>query len=297
MLAPIRPRGYRSQDAMAAAVDPAVTLYAGQGYLAPIRVMPEAAALAVHAALEQVRGLQPDRAEAAFGTNCHLLFPSLYDLALDPTVLRAVEPILGPDILLWTASMFAKPAGSGSYVSWHQDSTYWGLEPPDIVTAWIALTPSTEESGCMRVVPGSHRWGQLDHRDGFAEANMLSRGQEVQVAVDEDRAVDIVLSPGEMSLHHVRIIHGSKPNRAAHPRVGFAARYIPTSCRQRGGRTFAVPARGVDRFGHFDIPPRPDAPMSEAAWAAREEAVRRLNAVLMAGAAQDSRVAGHRPLT
>ena len=281
---------------MAAAVDPSAALYAEQGYLSPIRVMSEDAAIGLHAGLEQACATQPDRAEAALGTNCHLRFPDLYDLALAPAILDAVQLILGPDILVWTASMFAKPASSGKFVSWHQDSTYWGLEPPDIVTAWVALTHSTVESGCMRVVPGSHRWGQLAHADSFGEANMLSRGQEVQVDVDESQASDIVLRPGEMSLHHVRIVHGSKPNRAGHPRIGFAIRYIPTRCRQHGGRTFAVLARGVDRYRHFDAPPRPGVPLGEAAWAAREEAVRRLNAVLMQGAAQETMVAGHRPL-
>lgn len=281
---------------MAVPADPALERYAADGYLAPIPVMVAESAAALHADLERLLATQPERAEAALGTNCHLLFPALYDLALAPAVLDAIEPILGPDILLWSAGIFAKPAASGKYVSWHQDSTYWGLEPPDIVTAWIALTPSTVESGCMRVVPGSHRHGQLAHADGFAAANMLSRGQEVQVAVDADTAVDLVLAPGEMSLHHVRIIHGSEPNRADHPRVGFAARYIPTRCRQLGGRTFAVLARGRDDYGHFDRPVRPQAPLSDEAWAMREEAVRRQNAVLMQGAAYESRVAGHRPL-
>lgn len=267
--------------------------YERDGYLSPIRVMEEDKATALFDEIEALRQTQPDRAQTAIGPNCHLLFPALWDLAHDDRVLDAVAPLIGPDILVWTGQMFAKPANSGGFVSWHQDSTYWGLTPPDIVTAWIALTPSTVESGCMRVIPGSHAWGQLDHQDSFADNNLLSRGQEVQVNVDEAEAVDIVLAPGEMSLHHVRIVHGSKPNRAALPRFGYAIRYIPTSCRQAHARTFAVLARGEDKYNHFDRPPRPETPLSDAAWETHAEAMHRLNAVMMHGAAQDSKIAGY----
>ena len=145
----------------------------------------------------------------------------------------------------------------------------------------------------MRVVPGSHRKGQLAHADTFSGANMLSRGQEVQVEVDEADAHDVVLQPGEMSLHHVRIVHGSEPNRAVWPRVGYAIRYIPTRVRQVGGRTFAIPARGTDRFNHFDVPPRPAADQDEAARAAHRESLERLSNVVMQGAEQESKVAGY----
>ena len=100
-------------------------------------------------------------------------------------------------------------------MSWHQDGTYWGLSSPDVITAWIALTPSTPQSGCMKVVPGTHR-SQVPHQDTFAADNLLSRGQEIAVQVNPADAVEIVLAPGEMSLHHVLIFHGSEPNRADH---------------------------------------------------------------------------------
>ena len=267
--------------------------YDVDGYLSPIKVFEPEVATALYERLEETRQTQSHKADVAFGTNCHLLFPELYDLTVDDRVLDAVEPILGPNILVWSAQIFGKRAHSGDYVSWHQDSTYWGLTPPDIVTAWVALTPSTVESGCMRVVPGSHKWGQLAHDDSFADNNLLSRGQEVQVDVDESQAVDLVLQPGEMSLHHVRIVHGSEPNRADLPRMGLAIRYIPTYCQQSGGRTNAILARGVDTFNNFDRPPRPDAALSEAAWAGQQESVRLMNAVMMSGAARDSKIAGY----
>jgi len=267
-----------------------IASYGEKGFAAPIRVLSEAEASEISEKVLALRRSDPQTAEQALGTNCHLLFPRLYDLTLNEGVLDAVEQVLGPDILVWSAGFFLKDAHSEKFVSWHQDSTYWGLEPPDIVTAWIALTPSTPESGCMRVVPGSHLKGQLEHADSFSDTNMLSRGQEVQVEVDEAEAHDVVLKPGEMSLHHVRIVHGSQSNRADHPRVGYAVRYIPTHVRQTGGRTFAIPARGADRFNHFDVPKRPKADLDADAWDMHAESVRRLSAVVMQGAAQESKV-------
>jgi ectoine hydroxylase-related dioxygenase (phytanoyl-CoA dioxygenase family) len=169
-----------------------------------------------------------------------------------------VEPILGPNLLCWGGSFFAKKPHDPGFVTWHQDSTYWGLSRPDIVTAWIALTPSTAANGCMRVIPGSHTSDQLPHRDTFAEDNLLTRGQEIAVEVDESKAVDIVLGPGEFSLHHVRLVHGSKPNTSDVPRIGFAIRYLPTDVRQISGHPdSATLVRGTDEYGHFLPEPAP----------------------------------------
>ena len=139
----------------------------------------------------------------------HVVFGCLNELVRMPAILDAVEGVLGPEILVWTSSMFSKKPASRDFVSWHQDIAYWGLEPPDIVTAWVALTDSSPDNGCMRVVPGTHKLDVVAHRDTYAVDNMLSRGQEVAVEVDEAKAVDIVLKPGEMSLHHTKIVHGS----------------------------------------------------------------------------------------
>ena len=268
--------------------------FAEHGFAAPLPVMTEQAADALYQRVAAIHRDHPDQANQALRSNCHLLFPWLYDLTLDNQVLDAVETVVGPDILVWSAGFFHKQPRSESFVSWHQDSTYWGLEPPDIVTAWIALTPSLPESGCMRVVPGSHKRGQIRHTDTFSDGNLLSRGQEVNVEVDEGTAHDIALRPGEMSLHHVRLIHGSKPNRSVLPRVGFAVRYIPTHVRQIGGRTLAYLVRGNDAYSHFDTPRRPDSDMSPAAWETQQESVRRLNDVIMKDAREGRKVLEHR---
>jgi ectoine hydroxylase-related dioxygenase (phytanoyl-CoA dioxygenase family) len=156
--------------------------------------------------------------------------------------------------------LFIKEPKDPAYISWHQDVAYWGLEPYDVLTAWVALSPSTRQSGCMRVLPGSHAGDIAPHKDTYAANNMLSRGQEMQVEVDETKVVDIVLRPGEMSLHHVKIAHGSDPNDADDRRIGLAIRYIPAHVRQTiGADDTATLVRGVDRHGHFEPEPRPVA--------------------------------------
>ena len=187
----------------------AVENYPSNGFACPISVLgtEEAEGFAEH--FMELKQTQPDIVDQALGTNCHLLFPSLCEIAQRPAVLDAVEHVIGPNILLWSAGYFIKYPQTRSFVSWHQDSTYWGLEPSDIVTAWVAFTPSNLKNGCMQVVPGSHLRGQLQHQDTFADNNMLSRGQEIAVNVENEEVESIVLEPGQMSLHHVRIFHGS----------------------------------------------------------------------------------------
>jgi ectoine hydroxylase-related dioxygenase (phytanoyl-CoA dioxygenase family) len=198
----------------------------------------------------------------------HLLFTWLNDLIRNERILDAVEDVIGPDILCWGTSFFIKEPRNPSFVSWHQDSTYWGLDPADIVTAWVALSDSTIENGAMRVVPGTHTMAQVPHKDTFRPENLLSRGQEILVDVDENDAKTLVLNAGEMSLHHVRLIHGSDPNPSGSRRIGFAIRYLPTYVRQVAGQhDWATLVRGVDRYGHFELEQRPDADMSERAQA------------------------------
>jgi len=214
----------------------------------------------------------------------HLLYTWLDAVVRDPRVLDPVESLLGPDLLCWGAQFFAKPAGDAAYVSWHQDATYWGLSSPDVVTAWVALTPSTRVSGCMKVVPGTHR-AQVPHEDRFDDANLLSRGQEVAVKVDPASVVDVELQPGQMSLHHVLLFHGSEPNRSAWPRIGFAIRYVPTHVRQLSPiRDSALLVRGRDTFGHFEVEQSPEADLHPDAVARHGAVIDRQLRILYAGA-------------
>jgi non-haem Fe2+, alpha-ketoglutarate-dependent halogenase len=198
----------------------------------------------------------------------HLLFTWLDGLIRHPAILDAVESVIGPDILCWSSTFFIKEARDPGFVSWHQDSTYWGLDPADIVTAWVALSESTAENGAMRVIPDTQTLEQIAHRDTFAADNLLTRGQEIAVEVDESKAVMLELRPGEMSLHHVRLIHGSDPNPSGKRRIGFAIRYLPTHVRQVvGTQDSATLVRGVDRFGNFAPETAPDRDLSDAALA------------------------------
>jgi non-heme Fe2+,alpha-ketoglutarate-dependent halogenase len=189
----------------------------------------------------------------------HLFLPWVFDIVSHPRVLDAVESVLGPDVLIWSSQWFPKFPRDPAYVSWHQDATYWGLDPPNVTTAWIALTASTKKNGCLRVVPGTHCGELLPQRETYAETNMLSRGQEIAVEVDEAQAVDLELQPGEFSLHHVGIVHGSRANSSDRPRFGIAVRYIsPDVVQQHSERDMVLLARGADRYGHFDIVEPPD---------------------------------------
>jgi non-haem Fe2+, alpha-ketoglutarate-dependent halogenase len=255
------------ETAMTALSAEAVRHYHEEGYYSKVRVLSAAEAAQVRRHLEQYEGAG-GTLSGPLRHKTHLLFTWLDELIRRPSILDAVEEIVGPNILCWGTSFFIKEARTPSFVSWHQDSTYWGLEPPDIVTAWVAISESTLENGAMRVVPGTHIGDQLAHRDTFAQDNMLSRGQEIAVEVDGSKAVDLVLQPGEMSLHHVRLIHGSEPNPSARRRIGFAIRYLPTHVRQTvGARDFATLVRGVDTYHNFEDEQRPDADMSPAARA------------------------------
>ena len=258
--------------------------YRQDGYVTPVPAISAERAGALKSRYDTLRALGETEATATLRSKPHLVLPWLYDLVLDPAVTEPVSAILGPNLLAWGSSFFAKPAGDPGYVTWHQDANYWGLEPHEVLTAWIAFSPSRRENGCMRMIPGSQDAGALDHRDTFAKDNLLTRGQEVAVEVDEARAVDIILEPGEMSLHHIGIVHGSEANISAIPRIGFAIRYIASHVRQIGGRTTATLARGVDEHGHFDPEPRPGADYDADGLAFRANALARQHAVLYAGA-------------
>jgi non-heme Fe2+,alpha-ketoglutarate-dependent halogenase len=264
-----------------------VEAYRRDGYVFPLAAFPASEIAACKQRLDVIMAAEGGVLSRRTNQKPHLLFPWLADMIRHPSIVDAVEDILGPDILVWGSGFFHKPARDPAFVSWHQDSTYWGLSSPDVVTAWVAFTPSTPESGCMQVLPGSHAIDQLPHRDTFHGSNLLTRGQEIAVDVDRSKAVDIVLQPGEMSLHHVRLAHGSEPNRADHSRTGYAIRYIPTSIRQVvGDRDSATLVRGVDRFHHFDPEPRPKVDFDPETLAFHTQMVERTTGILYAGAAQ-----------
>jgi chlorinating enzyme len=254
--------------------------YQDTGYLSPIRVLSEAEAADYRAKLEAIEAAgAADNDHLRFKP--HLLFTCLDDLIRHPKILDAVEGVIGPNILCWATNFFTKEPRTTNFISWHQDLTYWGLEPADIVTAWVALSPATVASGCMRFLPGSHKMEIAPHKDTFASDNMLSRGQEIEVDVDEDEAVDVVLQPGEMSLHHVKLIHGSNANSSDDRRIGFAIRYVPAYVRQVvGEKDSAVLVRGVDTERNFEHETPPAVDLDSEALAQYAAIMKRQEAVL-----------------
>ena len=266
--------------------DGQVQQFAAQGFLAPLRVMSEADAFAFRRRLEGWEERAGHKLESNLRHKVNLLFPWCDEMVRHPAILDYVEDLIGPDILCWNVHLFAKDADGRSFVSWHQDSTYWGLEPADVVTAWVALSEASLTSGCMQVIPGSHLTDQLPHVDTFARDNLLSRGQEIAVEVDESQAATLALRPGEMSLHHIKLVHGSRPNRSNDRRIGVAIRYMPPHVQQMRYRDSAMLVRGEDRYHHFDADPRPRADMDEAALAAHADAMQRVISGLMQGTGQ-----------
>ncbi len=235
--------------------------YRRDGFVFPLPALSESESAVLRRKLEELEAQHGGKLPPRINRKPHLLLTWLNELIRDARILDPVEEILGPDILCWGSGFFIKNPHDKARVTWHQDSTYWGLSSPDVATAWVAFTPSATANGCMRVVPGTHKLEQLPHADTFAPDNLLSRGQEIAVEVDESQAVDIVLQPGEMSLHHVLLVHGSEPNDSELRRIGFAIRYLPTHVKQLSGLTdSATLVRGTDRYHHFlpEPPPQSD---------------------------------------
>ena len=206
----------------------------------------------------------------------HLLFTWMDELVRHPRVLDAVESLIGPDILLYHLTSWLKEPGEPSHVSWHQDGTYFGLEPFEQVTAWIALTDATEEMGCVRIIPGSQAIGQRPHKDTAIPGNLLSRGQTIDHPLDYTKYVTMPLRAGQVSLHHTHVVHSSRPNRTDRRRIGIGVSYVPTHCRLiNEARVSAMLVRGQDTYGHFDAEPRPRGDFDTGARAAHAAAVER----------------------
>jgi ectoine hydroxylase-related dioxygenase (phytanoyl-CoA dioxygenase family) len=179
----------------------------------------------------------------------------LLDFLLSDEVLDTVEPLIGPDIALWTSHFISKEPVTGRSTPWHEDSAYWNgrlSEYDRIVTVWLALSPSNRDNGCMRVIPGSHLDG------GFSD--YVPTDKTVQTfhaeipGVDESRAVDFELRRGEFSMHDGRIVHGAKPNTSQVRRTGYTMRYFPASVKvmpveQNAGWKIWL-ARGEDTAGN-----------------------------------------------
>jgi len=258
--------------------------FARDGFLSPVRVFREDEAQASRAELEAAEAQWPESLAAANRNNAHLVHAFFDKLTHDPRLLDVIEDLMGPDLLVAGTVLFVKEPHGAGFISWHQDGTYMGLEPDDGVTAWIALTPSNTDNGCMYMLPGSHKQGIRPHHDRFHDDNLLTRGQEID-GIDESKAVPLVLAPGEVSFHHTRTIHGSHPNRTGDRRIGFAVQsFIRPDVRQTKAEGFAQPARGSTGQSAMTLLPRPVASMAPADVERRDAVNRVWSDVLYDGA-------------
>jgi ectoine hydroxylase-related dioxygenase (phytanoyl-CoA dioxygenase family) len=217
------------------------------GFYAPVEVLSAESAADLLARLDAVDPADTARAPHPWIYKSYLLLAWMNGLVRTPRLLDALEPILGPDILVISADIWVKQPGGRRYVSWHQDAQYYALEPMEVVNAWVALTDATPENGCLGFIPGSHRDGLLRHANRRAPDNMLSQGQTIDPPVDGSLAVLGPLRAGQASLHHGYTIHGSGPNLGGARRVGVAVKYMPASARPTGGPPLsAMLVRGRD---------------------------------------------------
>jgi ectoine hydroxylase-related dioxygenase (phytanoyl-CoA dioxygenase family) len=251
--------------------------YEHDGYLSPLPVFDADEVRDLRARFEAFEELH----ESTLRTDLHLLEKWAWHAVTDARVVDPVVSLLGPDVLLWSLNWFIKEPGDGKIVSMHQDANYWGLQPHDVVTAWIALSPASVATGPMMFVPGSHKGELKVHENTFAANNLLTRGQTINEPDLQARSELAPLAAGEMSLHHVRLVHGSGANTTSDRRIGMVLRFCATHVRQTKAADTAVLVAGQDQFGHFELLPAPLQNFGEAEQARHLDAVTKMGNILM----------------
>mgnify|MGYP001166484847 CR=1 FL=1 len=226
--------------------DQQINFYNDKGYVAPIDVLSIQEANEIRKEIELIEKKWPNALEGLGRNYVHMISPIFNKVCLNNKILDAVESLIGKNILICGTTLFIKNAKEKGFVSFHQDAKYIGLEPHNWVTAWIAVTDSNEENGCMRMWPGSHKGNLKDHEQKFDEGNLLTRGQTIKnVPIEETDP--IVLKAGQMSLHHPTVIHGSGLNKSKDRRIGFVVQsYIGSNVDQVLGKIYVQKARGED---------------------------------------------------
>ena len=243
--------------------------YNDNGYVAPIDILSTEEAFIARQEIELIEKEMPSEIDKSGRYNVHLISPELDKIVHNSKILDAVESIIGKNILVCSTTLFIKNPNQTGYVSYHQDAKYIGLEPHNWVTAWVAITDSYEENGCMRMWPGSHIEIR-DHNQKFDKGNLLTRGQTVE-NVPENEVKSVELKAGQMSLHHPRIVHGSGLNKSNDRRIGFVIQsYIGTNVKQVLGKNGVQIARGTDKFKYHEEIPRVKNFMDEEGMALRK---------------------------
>lgn len=238
-----------------------VTSYRANGYLYPIDALQADEVARYRKALADTEarlGGSLMAVDRKYRGNLHFLCKWVDELARHPRIVDAIEDLLGPDLLLYTSRFFIKEPRSEGIAAWHQDSTYFGLRPYDHVTAWVALSNVTAEAGPVEFAVGSHIRGQLQQKANVVKNSVNTAGQIIVEWFDQSQLDRAILKPGQFSLHHTCVVHQSAPNRSGERRIGLALSYIPTRTRHVGSKRMpACLVRGTDKYGHFDLQPRP----------------------------------------
>ena len=257
------------------------------GFVSPVRAMPEDRARHYRGRLEAFEANFPDD-RLKLDQKAHLICPWVDEMIRETLILDATEDLIGPNILCWGTSLRAKNPDGKTFAGWHQDTAYADVKPIVVIVA-LALSPARAENGCIRAIPGSHRGPLLPHKETFGTDSLLSREQYIDAAIDEANAVDLALEPGEIALFNNAIIHASKPNFGSDRRILFLLEMVPTHAYQHAPRESAILVRGSDAYHNFDVDPRPQHEMGAAELAAWEQAVAIQAAVLFRGAQRPPR--------
>ena len=237
--------------------------YEDDGFVSPINIFSKEKAKEIRNEIELIENEMPEELEKSGRYNAHLISPLLDEVTHNSKILDAVESLIGENILVCGTTLFIKNPNEKGFVSYHQDAKYIGLEPHNWVTAWVAITDSNENNGCMRMWSGSHKNNLKDHDQKFNEGNLLTRGQTVK-NVPHKETTPLVLNAGQMSLHHPKIVHGSGLNKSDDRRIGFVIQsYIGTNVKQVLGKNSVQLARGEDSFNFHEKIGRPNSLINE----------------------------------
>jgi len=257
--------------------------YRSQGWLSPLDVLTGVEVAGARAKLEAFEAEHGPFGRRGERSRAYLPFAWVDSIMRHPRLVDMVEDVIGPDILCWNAIFWIKEPGAGSFVGWHQDITYWGLDNRELVTVWVALSEASEDAGCMSVLPGSHHQ-TLNHDETYDADNLLTRGQHI-TDIDPADTVAMPLRAGQASFHNVATAHGSGPNHANDRRIGLSLHYMPTHTRQTvADWDSAALVRGEDRYHHFDHAPRPTSDLDPEVMAYHARSAEALRQIVYHGA-------------
>jgi len=233
--------------------------YDTNGFYFPINVLDKKKASIIADRLNKISQNPLKKIKHPWNLQAHLLANWIFDLCISPILLDAVEKVIGPNILIQSADIFIKKAKGKKHINWHQDANYWGLDPYELVTGWIALTDVNINNGCMNYLPKSHLQNKIEHTETFDKNSDLTRGQEININIERKDIIPVIIKKGQAALHHCLLAHSSGPNKTDLPRIGIAVRYLPTYVKQTKGPPISmILARGIDKYKNFKMDKIPE---------------------------------------